>query len=119
MLIQQNQFNIKANHHRTKDFIIERFNVPADLLGLRVNFQCEHHQVQCAFIYDSQYNLRLELENLGSRQGYCIHEQVDQSSPASQPGKILPGEWIIAMQVTNQDQGQAGEIRYRIEGLES
>ena len=117
MLLQEKCFNIHSDRKKSTSFIIERFIVPDNILGLKIALHILQHHVQCVFVYDSDYNLRLELNNVVSDQVYVIHEEEIKTSKGSKSGKIPAGEWIIAIETSIQESDQFGQIVYKVEGI--
>lgn len=115
MLIQEKILTTRLDPNRKSQFFIERFLVPEGLMAIKLLLEAETQDLQCVFIYDSDYNLRMELDHVSKRANIMILDG-ENSSQHTKSGPILSGEWIIAFEVETDPDLGPGKINYRLEG---
>ncbi|AXY26440.1 hypothetical protein CL176_10790 [Suicoccus acidiformans] len=119
MLIKRQDVAIKPKDDSTSNFLIERFIVPGNLDGLTLNISLPEGQCVIALIliYDCEYMLRAEYQDVEANRKFVIHEDERISSINTRSGPIPEGEWIIAFEVQN-DLSQEQSFTYQIQGSE-
>ncbi len=118
MIIQEKLIRINNIHHKPKQFIIERFNVPENLNGIHIHMGLPEDWVKCVFVYDQDYELRAEYDVVKSQEVIRIYETEEETSLRAKAGPVSPGEWIFAIEVEPEISEDIIEIGYYIEGIE-
>ncbi|XJS10213.1 hypothetical protein ACF3NG_08745 [Aerococcaceae bacterium WGS1372] len=94
------KMNIQINNKLSKaaSFTIERFFVPEDTAGIKLNLQVPSDYINFVLLYDSAYNLRAEITQFQGGREIRVHELDYLTSPGAKKGVIPSGEWILAFE---------------------
>lgn len=117
MIIQQERIHVKTQPTKINKFIVERVMIPENLSGLRIKLLAEANLVEWLLVYDTTYNLRAEMNDINGFEMLVIHESPSQTSSDAKSGAILPGEWLLAFEISDQVQVQTWNFSYLIEGI--
>lgn len=98
MLLRQMNIHINNNQSKLASFMIERFYVPMNIQEIKLHIQASSKFIHLVLLYDSAYNLRLEVKDIQAHREISIHELDYLTSPHAKSGKIHEGEWIMAFE---------------------
>ena len=119
MIIQKDLIRItNKGGHKPKQFMIERFNVPEELKGLKIHLNLPEDGVKCVFVYDQVDELRAEYDSVNDKEIVRIYESEEESSLKAVAGPIHQGEWMIALEIDMLEEDKVWEISYYIEGIQ-
>lgn len=105
LVLEEKKITIpEKSHVKSSSFIIERINIPEDLIHLNINITVPENYIKLVLIYDSNYNLRAEISNIHRKKEINIHEDEALTSIGAKPGPIPAGEWIIAFEAEPQSE---------------
>lgn len=117
MLILEKIIPLDMARQKPTTFIIDRFTVPSDLIGLQIQLKSQNGNIACAFIYDADDVLRAELNALSAEKQIIIHEETLKTSGMAKPGPIPGGEWMIALEVNHREFEEKGQMSYTVVGI--
>lgn len=84
---------------RESSFVIERFSVPECMRDIQLSVQCSSHQINLMLVYDSQYNLRAEIDRIKDINKLRISIQDIETTIGAKSGPIPAGEWLLAIEI--------------------
>lgn len=117
MLIEEKQVDFKQCIDRKVYFVIEHFNLPAGLTGFTIHLDQPECLISTLLIYDSQHQLRYQLNQLMGSQKIRISESKEQSSLSAVSGPIPEGQWIMALELPQDQADFTRKWSYFIEAI--
>lgn len=88
----------QQDNRKAGTFILERFNVPKNLRDLQIMIMCVPSEIRFVLVYDSELNLRAELNPLNEVNNICISIHEIHTSLRAKSGPLPPGEWMLAIE---------------------
>lgn len=116
MQLQQKKIEIGTSQLRAASFLIERFEVPADLSSLVIKLAVPEYPIDVLLVYDSAFNLRAEFRSICNKTRFVISQDEMLTSKGAKHGRIHSGEWIIAIQLDESLIQDIWGCQYTIEG---
>lgn len=118
MQLMQKQIQVNTTPLQPASFLIERFEVPAELTSLVFKLEVPEFPIEVMLVYDSMFNLRAEYRDMCSKTRFVISQEEMLSSEGTKCGHIHQGEWIIALQLAHPNMGKPWHCTYTIEGYQ-
>ncbi|MCR8969762.1 hypothetical protein [Facklamia sp. 7083-14-GEN3] len=103
MQLISKRLRIKDYEDPAASFIIERIEVPATIGHLVFEFNTfqQGYEIDSIMAYDSQYNLRIDIQNVCQGRRIILSIDEIESSSGTRSGILPSGEWILVFKLAD------------------